>query len=157
MRLAAAAICIVAGITTTVSFAQPGGTRSPRVNYMTNCQGCHLPNGDGMVGKVPPMRGFVANFLTVPGGREFLARVPGVANSTLDDAALAALMNWLIPTMGPSVPAGFKPYSPEEIHALRRARLQDVNSARAALITEMSPDRRLAMQNSQSNVERLRK
>ena len=83
------------------------------------------------------MKGFLANFLTVPGGREYLARVPGVANSTLSDADLAALMNWLIPEMGPSVPLAFKPYSAQEIGALRRNRLQDVNSARAALVAHM--------------------
>lgn len=144
MRTVAALLCLVAGFTAFASFAQPSVPRSPRVNYMTNCQGCHLPNGEGMAGKVPPMRGSVGNFLTVPGGREFLIRVPGAANSKLSDADLAALMNWLIPTMGPSTPTDFKPYSPEEIRTLRQARLQDVTSVRAALIAQMSPDRRAA-------------
>jgi mono/diheme cytochrome c family protein len=120
-----------------VDMAQSATPRSPRVNYMTNCQGCHLPNGQGMPGKVPAMKGFVTNFLTVPGGREFLVRVPGVANSTLSDADLAALMNWLIPEMVPPKPSSFKPYSAQEIGALRRNRLQDVHTARAALVAQM--------------------
>lgn len=95
-----------------------------------------------MPGAVPTMKGFVANFLTVPGGREYLARVPGVANSTLSDEDLAALMNWLIPEMGPHLTTEFKPYTSQEIRKLRRMRLQDVNSARAALVDEMPAYRR---------------
>lgn len=132
------ALCGVAAIAVN---AHPMATRSPRVNYMLNCQGCHLPDGRGMPGTVPNMKGFVGNFLTVPGGREYLARVPGVANSTLDDEDLAALMNWLIPEMGPSVPGGFKPYTAQEIGKLRKMRLQDVNSERAALLEGMTGDR----------------
>lgn len=131
----AGAIC---GLFAFAGVAQTTAPRSPRVNYMLNCQGCHLPDGRGIPGTVPVMKGFLANFLTVPGGREYLAQVPGVANSTLSDADLAALMNWLIPEMGPTIPSDFKPYSAKEIGALRRNRLQDVNSARAALVTQMS-------------------
>ncbi len=129
------AIC---GLFAFAGVAQTPAPRSPRVNYMVNCQGCHLPDGRGLPGTVPEMKGFLANFLTVPGGREYLVQVPGVANSTLGDADLAALMNWLVPEMGPRIPSDFKPYSAQEIGALRRNRLQDVNSARGALVTQMS-------------------
>lgn len=137
MRGLAVLLGTIGGLVAIAGQAQPSATRSPRVNYMVNCQGCHLPNGQGLPGKVPAMQGFLAKFLTVPGGREYLARVPGVANSTLSDADLAALMNWLIPEMGPGVPADFKPYSAQEIGALRKDRLQDVNSARATLVAKM--------------------
>ena len=133
--IAAAASLITGG-----SLAQPMPSRSPRANYMINCQGCHLPSGQGLPGKVPAMKGYLAKFLSVPGGREFIGRVPGVANSTLGDADLAALMNWLIPEMGPSVPMTFKPYSAEEIGTLRKSRLQDVNTARAALVAQIHDD-----------------
>lgn len=132
------------GGTAAAAAAQSPAPRSPRVNYMTHCQGCHLPGGEGMTGKVPAMHGFVANFLVVPGGREYLVRVPGTANSTLSDLDLAALLNWLVLAMGPAVPADFKPYTAEEVGALRRHRLQDVQSARAALIARMPQDRRPA-------------
>lgn len=132
----------LAGGTTIAATAGEHVPRSPRINYMTNCQGCHLPDGRGMEGKVPAMRGFLANFLLVPGGRDYLIRVPGVANSTLSDADLAALLNWLVPAMGPSIEIEFKPYSPAEIGALRKRRLQDVNSIRAALIAQMPEARR---------------
>lgn len=144
MRRAFTIACLAAALILPMAAAQPP-SRSPRTNYMTNCQGCHLPGGEGMYGKVPPMRGHLANFLTVPGGREFLIRVPGVANSTLNDSDLTALMNWLVPAMGPDVPGGFVPYTSDEINRLRRMRLQDVKTLRAALIEQMSADRRAAM------------
>lgn len=144
MRRAVTITCLLAALTATMAAAQPP-SRSPRTNYMVNCQGCHLPGGEGVYGKVPPMRGHLANFLMVPGGREFLIRVPGVANSTLNDDDLTALMNWLVPAMGPDVPDGFAPYTTDEIRRLRHMRLQDVGTLRAALIDQMPPDRRAAM------------
>ncbi|WP_207759249.1 c-type cytochrome [Sandarakinorhabdus cyanobacteriorum] len=140
---------LLAALVGLVAFVAPVAAqslqRAPRINYMTNCQGCHLPSGEGMAGKVPPMRGQLANFLLVPGGREFLVRVPGVANSTLNDADLAALMNWLVPAMGPALPQPFKPYTAQEVGALRRMRLQDVRAARNALIQKMPAPTRMAM------------
>src|SRR5262249_48882191 len=65
------------------------GAYAPSVEYALNCQGCHRADGIGTPGSVPPLAGSVARFLTVPGGREYLVRVPGVAQAPLDDAALA--------------------------------------------------------------------
>ena len=68
----------------------------PRVDYMLNCRGCHGPDGAGAPGAAPSFRGQLAKFLWVPGGREYLVRVPGTAQSELDDARTAALLNWLL-------------------------------------------------------------
>lgn len=108
--------------------------RPPQVNYMTECQGCHLPDGSGMAGRVPSMKGEVQHFLAVPGGREFLVRVPGSANSKLSDADLAALLNWLLPKFGGLSQAGFAPYTPQEVAAYRAQRLIDVSATRQALV-----------------------
>jgi len=109
--------------------------RSAHVNYMTECQGCHLPDGSGQKGSVPAMKGELHRFLTVEGGREFLVQVPGSANSKLSDADLAALLNWLLPKMGGAAD-GFKPYTPEEVALYRAQRLVDVNGTRAALVAK---------------------
>lgn len=108
--------------------------RSPQVNYMTECQGCHLPDGRGMAGRVPPMKGEVHRFLDVEGGRAFLVQVPGSANSKLSDADLANLLNWIVTTMGPADPAVFKPYTAEEVAAYRARRLVDVVGTRRELV-----------------------
>ena len=43
----------------------------------------------------------MGTFLTVPGGREYLVRVPGSAQSPLSDAELARVLNWMIRAFGP--------------------------------------------------------
>ena len=110
--------------------------RSPRVNYMLECQGCHLPDGSGMPGKVPTMKGQIAHFLSVEGGRQFIVRVPGVTNAKLSDADLADLMNWLVTTLDKPQSGSFVPYTPQEIAANRAQRLQEVANVRAELVKQ---------------------
>jgi hypothetical protein len=107
----------------------------PALDYTLNCQGCHLADGAGTSGGVPQLAGSVARFLAVPGGREYLARVPGVAQAPLDDAATAGVLNWLLERFDHAhVPADFTPYTAAEIGRLRRAPLTDVETARRALV-----------------------
>lgn len=108
--------------------------RKPHVNYMTECQGCHMPDGRGIGGSVPSMKGELYRFLDVDGGRAFLVQVPGSANSKLSDADLSALLNWLVPKMGGPAEGAFKPYTPAEVAAYRAKRMVDVVGTRAALI-----------------------
>lgn len=110
-----------------------------RQHYMLQCQGCHRPDGTGTMATAPPMTGMVARFLQVPGGREYVARVPGVATAALNDRDLAALMNWtLFRFDAVNVPKDFKPYTAEEIGALRRHPLRlEAKAQRARLIAEL--------------------
>ena len=124
----------------------PGVSNEPLAHqhYMLQCQGCHRPDGTGTMATAPPMTGIVARFLEVPGGREYLARVPGVATAALTDAQLAELLNWTLYRFDAAhVPAGFKPYTAAEMGALRRHPLRtEAKAVRAALMTEL--DRRPA-------------
>lgn len=108
-------------------------------HYMLQCQGCHRPDGTGTMATAPPMTGMVARFLAVPGGREYLGRVPGVATAVLSDAELAQLLNWTLYRFDAAhVPAGFQPYTAAEIGALRRHPLRtEAKAVRAQLITEL--------------------
>ncbi len=91
-----------------------------RINYMIHCQGCHLPEAVGFVGKVPRMKDFVGYFLHSREGREFVIRVPGVATSSLPDDQLTELMNWLLLTYSAEqLPEPFVPFSVAEVAALR--------------------------------------
>jgi len=114
--------------------ATAGEARSPHVNYMLHCQGCHLPDGRGVPGTVPDMRRTVAPFLHLQGGREYLVQVPGVAFSHLDNASVAALMNWLVAEIGGGAPPDFAPYTEAEIRLLRSNRLRDVAGTRATIL-----------------------
>jgi len=107
----------------------------PRILYMLECQGCHLPDGRGVPGGVPDLRGRLGRFVTVPGGREYLVRVPGSAQSSLDDAELAAVLDWMIREFGPpEVAARLVPFSAEEVARHRRRPLTDVGAARRELL-----------------------
>ena len=108
---------------------------APSVEYALNCQGCHRADGAGTPGSVPPLAGSVARFLTVPGGREYLVQVPGVAQAPLDDANLAAVVNWMLPHFDAAhLPASFAPYTAEEIGRLRTKPLTDVEGLRKRLV-----------------------
>lgn len=60
--------------------------KKARQDWMLNCQGCHKTDGTGRPEKgLPNLSGEVAKFLSVPGGREYLSRVPGVTNASIND------------------------------------------------------------------------
>ena len=121
----------------------PALAGSPAVDYALNCQGCHLDDGAGTPDSVPPLAGSVGRFLRVPGGREFLVQVPGVATSPLDDAALAAVLNWMLERFGPPhLPATYAPYTAAEVGALRQKPLTNVDRVRADLIRAAAPSPR---------------
>ncbi len=107
-----------------------------RTDYQLKCQGCHRPDGSGDDRSNPPMRSIVARFLSVPGGREFIGRVPGVATVDLPDDRLANLVNWTIFRFDPAhVPPNFRPYTAEEVGRLRKNPLRLERAAmRARLV-----------------------
>jgi mono/diheme cytochrome c family protein len=117
-----------------VAAAAAARAGEPSVDYALNCQGCHRADGAGTPGSVPALAGSVGRFLRVPGGREFLVRVPGVSQSALDDASLAAVLNWILERFGGEMPPGFARYEAAEVGALRRDPLTDVERMRAGLI-----------------------
>ena len=109
---------------------------APEVDYMLHCQGCHLPDGRGKPGAVPSLVDSVGRFAVLPAGREFLVRVPGSAQSPLDDATLAALLTWMVRRFGP-LPPGFEPFSAAEVARLREPPLTDVAGRRRALLEQL--------------------
>ncbi len=106
------------------------------MDWALNCQGCHQSQGAGIPGSTPALRGQVARFTSTPEGREYLARVPGVASAPLSDADLAELLNWLLVRFDPHhLSLGFKPYSAEEVGRLRARPLRsDAAELRAKLV-----------------------
>lgn len=123
------AVIAVASVATT---AQGG---SPQTHYTLHCEGCHLADGSASPGKVPALAGSVAQFLRAPEGRSYLVRVPGVANAQLDDAELAALLDWTLRRFdAANLPADFVPYTADEVHRLRSEPLIAVAPERRRLL-----------------------
>ena len=74
----------------------------------------------------------------MPGGREFLVQVPGVAQSALSDADTAVVLNWILTELSPDrLPADFRPYDGDEVARYRPGRLIDVDPVRARLVADM--------------------
>jgi cytochrome c553 len=107
-------------------------------NWTLNCQGCHRLDGTGSATTSPSLAGTVAKFLWVPGGREYLGRVPGVATSPLSNADLAELMNWMLWRFDrQNLPATFEPYTAAEIGQLRTRPLRlEASQMRSDLLTK---------------------
>lgn len=140
MMLTAAIVALLADAAT----APPPGVQNParaRMNWMLHCQGCHQSDAKGSAAaRTPAMAGEVSRFLSVPGGRDYLARVPGVANAGLADDQLAELLNWTLATFDAShLPAEFSPYTAVEIAAGRKAPLvSEAARTRETLTREFS-------------------
>jgi mono/diheme cytochrome c family protein len=131
---------LLGALTMLMVFAAATSTRaeSPQNLYTLNCWGCHRAQGEGVVGTAPPLTN-AADFLKVPGGREYLIRVPGVSQSMLNDADTALVMNWVIDTFSKGrVPAKFPPFTAAEIHHARaQPHLFDITEIRTQLLRKM--------------------
>jgi cytochrome c551/c552 len=107
----------------------------PVVNFQLHCMGCHLPDGSGQPGRVPSIRRSLLLFSGFPEGRNYVVRVPGVAQSALSDADTAALLNWMARNLSDVAGAPtFADYSEAEIRGLRHSPLVKVRDIRARLM-----------------------
>jgi mono/diheme cytochrome c family protein len=147
MKPRALALLIVA--LSIASAALAGG--SPAELYTLNCWGCHKPRAEGIPGTVPRLADSMANFLRVPGGREYLVEVPGVAASALSNAEIAEVLNWLLVTFNKAeMPPGFRPYTAAEIARYRPHQLIRITETRDDLVKRLKakgiivPDDQLA-------------
>ncbi|MFW0755717.1 c-type cytochrome [Pseudomonas sp. H11T01] len=114
-------------------------TEPAQVDYMLNCQGCHLPDGSGFPARqVPDLRNQMGRFLSVPGGREYLVQVPGSAQTALPDADLARLLNWMLSSFSAAqIPADFQPYTAAEVGTLRQHPLASPSVVQAHLLEQI--------------------
>jgi len=132
-RFALAAILVAAW--TSLAHAE-----SAPINYMLQCQGCHLADGSGKPGSVPSLVDSIGRFVRVPGGREYLVRVPGSSQSSLSDQDLARVLNYMIRSFGPAdVAADFRPFDAVEVTQVRSPPLSETESVRRALLSAMEP------------------
>lgn len=108
---------------------------SVRTLYQLHCMGCHQATGQGEPdGRIPDLRSIGA-YLHLPGGREFLVRVPGIAGVGLSDTQVAQLINWLLENKARSwLPAQHQAYTAAEVQDLRRTPLVDVAAERERLV-----------------------
>jgi hypothetical protein len=109
----------------------------PHVNYMLQCMGCHGPDGSGEPGRVPAIKSTLVPFAALPEGRRYLVQVPGAAQSTLTDAQLAAVINWIAGNLSAVNSARFVPFTEAEVARYRRTPLVEVSATRARLLKQV--------------------
>ena len=111
-------------------------------NYQMFCQGCHSADGSGNK-SVPQLKDSMNKFMASQQGREYLIRVPGAANSVLNDEQLTEVMNWMLRNFTDSSNAPtWKPYEVHEISEYRQSPLYETVEYRRNLIAnlELEPD-----------------
>ena len=128
-------------VMTLVAFCSNACAFEPQVNYMLQCMGCHTPDGRGEPGRVPSVKETLLPFAKLTAGRSFLVQVPGSAQSTLSDAELAQLLNWMISNLSATKSNRFSRFTAAEVAKYRHTPLVDVTAARAALLKQMNGSR----------------
>jgi hypothetical protein len=103
-------------------------------NYTLFCAGCHGEDGRGLAHRIPRLAGRLGLYLGIDGGRDFLLRVPGVANSQLDPERLAAVLNLAVQRFAPERNGKDAPFTAEEIARARRRPLVHVETERTQLL-----------------------
>ncbi len=94
----------------------------PDQDYMLYCMGCHGSEARGVPGKIPPLTGSLARFMSTPEGRDYVLRVPGAANSAL-------AMRYSAAEERPPAP-----FTAEEVARVRRTPLANVKERRREVI-----------------------
>jgi len=97
-----------------------------RSAYLEGCGGCHGIDGQSYAPKVPDLTGQAGYFLCTPEGRRYILRLPNVAFAHLDNAQLAATMNYVLFTLaGGTAPAGAQRITEAEVAAVRGTPIDD--------------------------------
>ena len=118
-----------------VAFAGPKG------DFLLHCGGCHRPDGSGAPPEVPDMRNELGWIAESQAGRDYLVQVPGSSQAPLDDAELAAVVNWILTEFNADTLADdFKPLSEQEVAQARSRILMDPLKFREALWRAYSVD-----------------
>ncbi|MEM1433919.1 MAG: hypothetical protein AAGG11_07695 [Pseudomonadota bacterium] len=116
-----------------VSGAAVAEERTPQVNYLLHCGGCHLPDGRGAP-PVPSLTDEVVQLSDVDAVRRYLVQVPGSSQAPVSDAELAEILNWVFTELRTvPLPAGFTPLTAEEVGSARATVLLDPMGERTRL------------------------
>lgn len=128
--------------------------QSGQALYGQYCASCHQANGQGLPGSFPPLAGHLQEILGKKEGRAYLVdvvlfglqgqiQVKGQSyngnmpawEAQLKDDQIATLLNYLASSFGNKPPAGFKPYTPDEVKKERAKKLspQKVYALRKSL------------------------
>ena len=139
----AAATALLAAMLRAQAQTGAGSTDAGSRVYAANCVACHQAGGTGIAGAFPPLAGHVPDLLNQADGRNYIGKVllfglegeisvngnnyAGAmpAWQALSDSDIAHVLNYVSSAWdnGKSLPTGFKPFTADEIKALRTPEL----------------------------------
>lgn len=104
-------------------------------NYFIHCMGCHGENGAGLEGKVPNLRTDLARLASLPGGRAYILRVPGVTQTSLEPERTAEVLNYTLREFGgTAVARRIAPFTAAEVAQARAVPLLEISATRAGVM-----------------------
>jgi mono/diheme cytochrome c family protein len=108
-------------------------------SYTLHCSGCHRADGAGVPDKGIPDLADAGLYAGTPDGRAYLAQVPGISQSRLDDAAAARMLNYVLTRFSAvHLPADFRPYTAAEVGVLRAGKASDASRRRQVLLARLA-------------------
>jgi hypothetical protein len=109
----------------------------PHADYLLYCRGCHLHTGDAVPSANVPSLQALAPLLRSQEGRDYIVRVPGVSQTPMNNAQLAAVLNWVVTNFNAdAVDEGFRAFTEEEVANARGKVLTDPLRARTSILGE---------------------
>jgi mono/diheme cytochrome c family protein len=103
--------------------------------YTLHCSGCHGAAGHGVPERGIPDLHDAGLYAGLPAGRAYLAQVPGLTQSRLDNPTAARMLNYVLTHFSAdNLPADFHPYTTAEIATLRGQTVSDAPTRRQALL-----------------------
>ena len=132
---------LLAALASGLSLFSSAQAYEPAMNYTLQCMGCHTPDGAGVPGHVPSIRTTLLPFARVAAGRQFLVQVPGAAQSTLSNAELAKLLNWMIENLS-NERGEYQRFTEKEVAGYRTHALVEVRATRERLLADQRPSGR---------------
>jgi mono/diheme cytochrome c family protein len=109
-------------------------------DYILYCAGCHGFEGAPVkLGRIPPLKDSIADFLKVEGGRAYLVQVPGVNNTSMSDERIAGVINWVLKEFGSTtLKIEFQIYTAAEVASYRASRPVDITMRRRELLERLA-------------------
>lgn len=110
-----------------------GVAADAHTQYLLHCGGCHGLEGRGAPPVVPTLRDEPGRIMQVPGGRDYLIRVPGVAQSGLSNSDLADVVNYVLTEFNATTTGNAAPFTEQEIARYRAELLENPQLRRAEI------------------------
>ena len=109
--------------------------KNPHADYLLYCRGCHLHTGDAVPAANVPSLHELVPLLATQEGRDYLVRVPGVAQTPMTDEQVAEVLNWVLRNFNAdTLPANFKPFTADEVANARGKVLPNPLKAREEIL-----------------------